>query len=465
MTGVAALAICAAFTSCSKSDELYDQGTVDQMSKEKVTETYNARFLAYVGGTIAPDQDWGFGSATRAVHKKDPSQGFDYENEPAAVTQAEADFVYAWFQDEKNKGLTEVGRDWDTFYLQHVYGTMDKQKKGLWNKYDQNYMNNHPGATSNWEGDVEFSDKGGMDYLILTDNNGYVEHVNDFNAESGGPYGIVYMTNSSALYFGYHSSWDNSDRQLFKLAQITVPGECFGVGEADRTGWYVGLSLYGEKEDNSHDGVKNKRLGEQRLDWGDDWILKVVPGETTTPPTRNYTIRVLGEDLTFANSASNVAVTEADKGADFDFNDVVFDVAHVTGGTADENGTWIRLMAAGGTLPLYIGSVAEENEVHKMFNVSQTTMVNTGKNAHKAKDPVEFKYSNSQVNAKDIPIIVIKDNITFQLSAQRGEPASKIAVSNMNFDWADERQSIKERYPSFIKWAQEGQTVISEWWN
>ena len=37
MTGVAALAICAAFTSCSKSgDELYDQGVVDGQIKESV---------------------------------------------------------------------------------------------------------------------------------------------------------------------------------------------------------------------------------------------------------------------------------------------------------------------------------------------------------------------------------------------------------------------------------------------
>ena len=103
-----------------------------------------------------------------------------------------------------------------------------------------------------------------------------------------------------------------------------------------------------------------------------------------------------------------------------------------------------------------------------MFNVSETTMVNTYNGRHSEKAPVEFKYSNDQVIAKNIAIIVIKDGIQFTLSAERGEPASKIAVdltANPNFDWANERQSIKERYPSFAKWAQEGQTKISEWWN
>ena len=488
MTGVAALAICAAFTSCSKSDELYDQGTVDQMSKEKVTETYNARFLAYVGGTIAPDQDWGFGSATRAftrgtgvgeVIKPDNGKDgiFEFTNEEknnaavwrspegvskyvAPITDGERAFVQAWFNDPDNAGLSEEGREFNSFYVQQVY-----------NKLYSDAKDNKDGYF--WEMKNGVEEKTNKTYKVKMDqlrigsarDEASTVHINDFNAtdKGGNVWNAIYVKDGSSKQFGYYASYGSQWQWKFRCVELTVPGENFPDGQA-RKGYYVGLSYYCDKVEIA--GQKGERIGEDEIDICNDWILKIVPGETIpTPPTREYTIRVLGEDLTFANSASNVAVTEADKGSDFDFNDVVFDVAHVSGGTTDENGTWIRLMAAGGTLPLYIGSVAEENEVHKMFQVSQTTMVNTGKNAHKVKDPVEFKYSNSQVNAKDIPIIVIKDNITFQLSAQRGEPASKIAVSNMNFDWADERQSIKERYPSFIKWAQEGQTVISEWWN
>ena len=455
MTGVAALAICAAFTSCSKSDELYDQGAIDQMSKEKVTETYNARFLAYIGGTIAPDQDWGFGS-TRSVIKPDMTE-FPTEKAPAAITDAEKAYVMEWFAKEENKGRSEQGLPFTNFFVQNV-GNNGFEKQG--------YFHWEDGRT-----EEKTTIVGTMDKLHIgsTPHQNGTEHILDFNANTTGSTAVRYIKDGSALYFGYHTPWgqdvDSPDGDgyywYFKCAQIDVPG----VG----LGWYVGLSFYGKKiETRNADGspAKWEEYGTQRLDYCDDWVLKIVPGETTpTPPTREYTIRVLGEDLTFANSASGVAVTEADKGADFDFNDVVFDVAHVTSGTAEEQGTWIRLMAAGGTLPLYIGTKADEYEVHNMFKVSQTTMVNTGQNAHKAKDPVEFKYSNSQVNAKDIPIIVIKNDIEFRLSAQRGEPASKIAVSNMNFDWADERQSIKERYPSFVKWAQEGQTVISEWWD
>ena len=228
LTMVLAIAISGVFVGCHE-DEL--SGSLIEQKKIAFEDAFIQAF-----GQPDPNHNWGFRmpegedrAFTRTVHKRDPEQGFDYEHEPPAVTKAEAEYVYAWFQKEENKGLSERGQDWDTFYLQHVYGTMDKQKQGLWNKYDENVFKR--GEGDGWLGDQEFKDKGGMDYLILTDNNGYTEHVNDFNAEMGGPSGIVYMTNSSALYFGYHSTWDDSKRQLFKLAQITVPGSCFGEGE------------------------------------------------------------------------------------------------------------------------------------------------------------------------------------------------------------------------------------------
>ena len=43
---------------------------------------------------------------------------------------------------------------------------MDKQKKGIWHRYDQNRVNN--GYASNYY-DEEFTDKGGMDYLTVGD--------------------------------------------------------------------------------------------------------------------------------------------------------------------------------------------------------------------------------------------------------------------------------------------------------
>jgi hypothetical protein len=151
---------------------------------------------------------------------------------------------------------------------------------------------------------------------------------------------------------------------------------------------------------------------------------------------------VLGEDLTFGEDAD----------ADFDFNDVVFDVAI-------ENGeTWIRLQAAGGTLPLYI----DTKEVHALFGLNNTTtMVNTGRGSRL--DPVEVKLDHYYANAKDIPVTVTKNGTTVALRAERGEPASKIAVNNMSFQWCAERVSMKQQYPLFTEWCTNN-SFTSVWW-
>jgi hypothetical protein len=450
MTGIAALAITAAFTSCSHNDDI-EVYTQEQIDKAK----YDQAFLNYVGGSIAEGQDWGFSASiagsrmTRAagdpeVVKKDmwvndPSK-LNGATVPADVTTAEAAYVYEWFQKEENKGLTESGKDWSNFFIQQVYGTMDQQKQGIWHRFDQNRINN--GYSSNYY-DEEFSDKGGMDYLTVGDGQN-MTHVLDFNAEKGGPWNIVYMKNSSALKFGYHGSWDSSDRQLFKLAEIEVPGTCFSDGVA-RKGWYVGLSLLAEKYDNGQ-----KILGEQRKDFGDDWILKVVPGESNIEET--YDIRIMGEDLS------------ADDDGDFDFNDIVLDVKFAKAG---ETTTQLCLRAAGGTLPLMIADNTEW-ETHKLFKVSESVMVNTAPGKHFEYAPVKLTLNQAIANAaqaKDITLKVFKNGKWQTLTAEIQEPAAKIAITSVApGDWLDERVSIKDVKTQFVDWATAHRSR-STWWN
>jgi len=441
MTGVAAVALCAAFTSCSNKDDV-EVMTQSQIDKAK----YDQAFLKYVGGNIAANQDWGFSATansrmTRAgeaaeVVKKDVWQNFPDKLEgaavPADVTKAEAEYVYEWFQN--NPGLTETGKDWSNFFIQQVYGTMNLQKKGIWHRYDQNRINN--GYESNYY-DEEFNDKGGMDYLTVGDGTN-MTHVNDFNAETGGPWNIVFMKNSSALKFGYHGSWDNSDRQLFKLAEIEVPGTCFSDGVA-RKGWYVGLSLLAEKSDNGQ-----KILGEQRKNYGDDWILKIVPGE----PQIEYDLRIWAEDLSASGDS------------DFDFNDIVLDVKY------DASDAIICLRAAGGTLPLRIAG-NDEWETHKLFKVATSVMVNTANGKHTEIEPVVIHTNMGINNAAEantkLKLEVFKNNEWQEMRAPLGEPACKLAVDK-NLDWLNERTSIKGAYDKFVPWVQENNPNLSKWW-
>ena len=229
--------------------------------------TQDPDFVIYSNGnvlatTLGTRSEFGTrGESDAACIKKDMTD-YPSATEPAAITDDERAYVKQWF--ENNPGLTE-GLDIHNFYIQHVWGQSNKSYKVNYLHYDQNYITNHPGATSNYYQD-DYDDRATIDYLEVGDGTTFT-HVLDLNANDGGPHGIVYMKNSSALKFRFHSTWgDNRYYDHFKCAEIDVPG----VGK----GWYVGLAMYGEKYDNG-----NRILNDYEKDYADDWILKIVPGE------------------------------------------------------------------------------------------------------------------------------------------------------------------------------------------
>ena len=163
----------------------------------------------------------------------------------------------------------------------------------------------------------------------------------------------------------------------------------------------------------------------------------VDPGEDED---KNYeAIRVIAEDL-------NVSTNSQTK---FDFNGVVFDVRRYTSG--EKQGTVeIVLRAAGTTQNLFV----DDKEIHNMFNVPQNTMVNVNAEAKGlrgvTKDPVIFtpsNYSGSTIReiAASIKVNIVKDGIPYQLTANTGQVASKIAVGD-DYQWCDEQQDIDAKY-------------------
>ena len=142
-------------------------------------------------------------------------------------------------------------------------------------------------------------------------------------------------------------------------------------------------------------------------------------------------VRVIAEDLSVSDNS------------DFDFNDVVFDV---TFDSPEQGKTTITLLAAGGTLPLYVGG----QEVHAKFGVPTKTMVNTGVGARK--DPVSFELNDTfGHDANNILVQVEKEGEPMTITAEKGRVASKIAVSP-NYEWCTEKQDIVDKYPNFGKY-------------
>ena len=66
MTGIAVLAMCAGFTSCSHDLEAPSQEEINEVNAQKITNSYNQAFIATFGQPAA-NQNWGFGTATRAA--------------------------------------------------------------------------------------------------------------------------------------------------------------------------------------------------------------------------------------------------------------------------------------------------------------------------------------------------------------------------------------------------------------
>jgi len=167
-----------------------------------------------------------------------------------------------------------------------------------------------------------------------------------------------------------------------------------------------------------------------------------------------FDIRIIGEDLS-ATSRS-----------DFDFNDIVVDVKY------DANNAVVMLQAAGGTLKLRFGNGSDKVwEVHELFGVAQKVMVNTHAEnipgaAYATKAPVrqELGYGiNNAAEAKTkLKIEVYKNNEWCELTAETAEPAAKIAVDT-DYQWLDERTSIKDVYSGFVSWVQNPDRN-NKWW-
>lgn len=483
--GTLAFILGGLLVSCSH-DEDYSGSVVEDKLK-----TFDEVFIKEFGA-ISPNQDWGFGNSgvttaytynnvrTRTDIVKYDMTDYPMATTPAPITDAERDYVTKWFQ--THRGLSDQGLDISNFYIQYVSGDVD-DKPGIWHRYDQNRKDADGNPDTNW--DEVFYDNGGMDYLIVgaTRDANACTHVLDFNAKSGGPWGVIYIKDGSALQFGYHGSWDSNDYFYFKLASIDVPG----VG----TGYYVGLSLYGTKYDNG-----DKELGIQRLQYAEDWILKIIPGDTTPIEPEDITIpvdnhgsattevpvyehkkitkraelvksgRVMCEDL--ANISLN----------DFDYNDAVFDAyiyretvttesymsndpTNITTTVSDPTYyAKVVILAAGGTLPLTIHNT---KDIHDAFGIGIETLVNTAKTTDDAHfnpftwtgDTVMIDRIDGVSDVDDIQISVTMSAETLKLTAKEAQPSPKFCVP-LGTPWPKERCPISEAYTDFYDYVGEG---------
>lgn len=519
MTGIAALAMCAGFTSCSHEIEPVSQEDLNQFEAQKIVNAYNQAFIRTFGQPAA-NQTWGFGTTvTRSIDVN----GNLWKDCPAVGTTEEED-VLAYLSTLQTKEKNPVR-------LQDYFVTQIHKGTETYNNVGGGYV----GVGSDKMNNLHIAMSNG-----LTINNGALsaegpsawDHINNFNAGnctdwSAGTdsHGNTMVLNGGTFDFAYegaedskyHNRWCSIDGAnvpktgggnyagyyyiCFDFEQDALTKTVFyidfqwtheaGGGHMQTDNKSIEYKISGSY-DNDHKsdivtamGGKFTYEGQEYDLTADmirvanieganqnvvpnssykDWIVRLVKAEREGDPDPDD-VCIIAEDLS------------ADEATDFDFNDVVFTV-HYTSETAAE----ITLYAAGGTLPLKVAG----HEVHAEFgaayanpdpNTGLYKMINTGEKANvNGVAPVSFTVNgiNKSNRGNDIVIQVNKgkkndagqfiDN-WITLEAKAGVPAAKLCVGvefATQTKWCAERESIKTKYPPFSEWVATDPAII--WW-
>ena len=461
--GMAAVAISTVFANCS------NQEVIPMTQEELVKADYEAKFIQKFGKP-SPDQTWGFDkSSTKSVASigtrwADPNANMWAETWTVIqpLTDAQKDKVRRYFQNNKTPKNTPV--NYTNFWVQDVY-------KGGTNTEGSKSTERYKAAN----GDV-FTGSEKMDKLTAGSDN---QHINNYNNGQCSPNENIWdgslrdpsnqntkifhtdklmlMINSMTDCFGFSNSLQGNQ---YNKNYVIVPGDVIMQWESATTAangensdvsgmYFVGFDYDANFYNGFSDNMQTNSYMVTEVPEGttgafhipntsderwyiagaadgyySDWIVRVC--EATPKP--DY--RIIAEDLSVEDAS------------DFDFNDVVFDVKM----NYPNNGVHtIILQAAGGTLPLKVG----DSEVHGLFGVSTTTMVNTGAGVSKA--PVTFIYVKHITNVNEIPVTVQKNGQWIELVAPQGKVASKICVQP-RYEWCAERKDIDTVYPNFSPW-------------
>ena len=200
-------------------------------------------------------------------------------------------------------------------------------------------------------------------------------------------------------------------------------------------------------------------------DWnyGSEWhdcdfndVVFVIP-ETTKKPI------VIDKDTKDVSMSYIVACEDLGGAFDWDFNDVVYAIEHVSGQTTAK----LKLLAAGGTLPVkisYNGNVIKFNgkeDLHEAFGVDQKTPVNVGGYTASPVYSEEFTVGadafsmSTHASAFQIRVEYTDGSQGAQIMvpAQNGvqEPQAFL-VADPNWEWPLEQVCITSIYPAFSEW-------------
>ena len=523
MTGMAALAICAAFTSCSKDTDVYNSGVIENNNKQSIINNYNEAFVKTFGQPAANHQ-WGFvnyaKSSTRTTINVNGNEE-KYENAPSLKDNEETeirDYVRQLTTTPhvaptglKNYFVTQVHDGEETYtngdgaggilgsaHMNHLQIAMEEggvinNDGSLSSTGNWMHINNfNHGDNTDWNGNTLVEDGGTFNFAYHgTEDSRYHDRWISVKGEDVDAYYNALGTYSGPKYAGFYyicfdfegkyadgytqiqGKWYNPDSpngdKWENFSNINLPGNWTNTdwSTCELTyEWSNQVILHFNDPNQVKDIQTSNFVGGNMVIEGnnkyDDWIVRLVEAtpknDPDDPDDPEYTLRVICEDL-------NAQAGEGDpEDSDWDFNDLVFDVAFL-----GSDQVQIQVVAVGGTMPIRING-EPALEAHGLFNEATNIMINTG---------AEAKYPNQAAThttlptftrtiagvetefGRNIKVEVQKNGQWIELEAKAGQPAAKMGVMP-DFNPCTERQDITSRYSNFVAWV--NTQSPSRWW-
>ena len=509
INGALALIVGFTYTSCKNNDVDYVP-----IAQQK-TQAYAEAFKEMIGGEVDPNQNWGFETITiseeelaaaraavRAGTRISDKEGNLYEDKgyviPEPIGDAERDAVLAVFNQVGAASYQSLV-DWDEFFVQQVYkGTAHYKAKNNGDVLGSDHMDwlcaYDPVGTE----ETIYPDWNGYQKTVVTNHD---DHINDFNHgdnqteqtsdKTGKKFkGITLMVNSSTSRFGFHESESSKVYYYFRMEKINGA-------------YYVGFD-YSAEGQNPNQQVDRDYIY-------NDWIVKIVPGKGSDPENVGGNDKVDESTITKATYERKKLMLQGRvfcedlakaERRDIDFNDIVFDariwevseVYKETGKSDKVNflryEAEICLLAAGGTIPANVAN----QDVHDLFGVGLTTMVNTVDVNSKVTitwgnsdttRPVKnitfnmtelIEQNKGKISLDLIPIEVMwttsdtndpgigQMKSVGRLGANVGDVPYKFCVP-IGTPWASERNPITSVYSGFAEWAKDSSAPKPKWEN
>lgn len=531
--GLLALVVGGFTASCADKD-----GDYVPVGQQKAT-AYADAFKELIGGEVAPNHDWGFTktsivSETAQARAKtrggsDPNTAiwpdYGYPTKPGELKattpsgKSEEQIVTEWFQ--SHTIADAVTLDCNNYWVLQVH------YKDYNYTVNQHEFEKYENGQEVWKtATTTVNPKGHMDQIYANKdaNSTSYDHIYNFNTSSGS---FMLVRDSETKYgFGYEESWGTSEKHVwYNSFMAHIVDEANGID-----GYYVGFDYqtYKDKDVSYQYWDGTQTISGTTTNWAlnpdgvyDDRIIKIVPGtaaheitpggETSSSSTSTRTDlierrRLVSQGRVFCEDLGTSA--ERMTKSDIDFNDAVFDakiwrlgqykVTYVNGNYSSEtdylegiydngleNGKFkyiaeIRLLAAGGTVPLRIGG-KNSFEIHEKFGegnnktIVHTTIINTMGAPSQANfsttvstetcdavtvelDITDLVAGKSKIGLDIIPIEVQWVSQTGQsvgeLSSEYGQAPQKLCVP-IGTPWVYERIPITTAYKDFDKYAKE----------